>query len=426
MMEIKKQFIGEFISELKKEVFNDSIIVLDTNILLNLYRYSDEARQTYMNAIKNHAERIYLTNQVMTEFFRNRKAIINLRGNFKNNLTAEIEKEFVRLKNNIRSIKSCKDILRTEDSLSKNILDLIDNNLYEIKNIISEQPEGIVNSEYIYGEDSILNEIVQSIGDKFFNDFNSDKIEELKKAGEKRFADKIPPGYKDNDKQKENKYGDYIIWEEIIALSIKEKKNILLISDDVKEDWMEIIEGKKIGVRPDLINEFYNLTNKLFYKISSSSFVKEFGIDMESKEYIIDEIQKYDNYNSNSYSESFIDLDREYSDLFFLLFQIKSLMKQWNKISESAYFDESIEDIMRCEIDIELIKEELNIIEKFKKNNDILDKLMNIRLRHKLMEYGLGSSEIMILKSDINSFIMQCEETINNIQTSLEEQITSY
>ena len=104
------------------------------------------------------------------------------------------------------------------------------------------------------------------------NIFDSqEKLNELYSEGELRYKNKIPPGYKDESKGDEEfffdnlsykrKFGDLIIFKQIIEFS-KEKaiKNVIFISEDIKEDWRHIEEqnGDKIlGARPELKKELY-------------------------------------------------------------------------------------------------------------------------------------------------------------------------
>jgi len=65
-----------------------------------------------------------------------------------------------------------------------------------------------------------------------------------------RFKLRIPPGFEDEGKP-ENKYGDMIIWEEILAnIKIYDVSEILFLSRDVKKDWVytppKIILNEKI------------------------------------------------------------------------------------------------------------------------------------------------------------------------------------
>ena len=59
--------------------------------------------------------------------------------------------------------------------------------------------------------------------------------------GEKRYKKENPPGYKDaKEKDGIRKYSDLIWWKEVIQYARKSRKNIVLVTDDVKEDWWKI------------------------------------------------------------------------------------------------------------------------------------------------------------------------------------------
>ena len=50
--------------------------VLDSNVLLNLYRYPETARRDFLNVLKKIKERIWVPHQVILEFQRNRLGVI--------------------------------------------------------------------------------------------------------------------------------------------------------------------------------------------------------------------------------------------------------------------------------------------------------------------------------------------------------------
>ena len=75
---MKKQF-AEYYNlpdERIKEIWDNSLIVLDTNVLLNLYRYNEEARNDFINALKSYEGRLWIPYQVGLEFHRRRETIM--------------------------------------------------------------------------------------------------------------------------------------------------------------------------------------------------------------------------------------------------------------------------------------------------------------------------------------------------------------
>lgn len=107
-----------------------------------------------------------------------------------------------------------------------------------------------------------------------------------KKEGEDRYKRMIPPGYEDA-KQKdgnflhenieyERKYGDLIIWKQILdVVSEKKLKNVIFVTDDQKKDWVHKVHGKTIGVRPELYEEItLNSDLNNFYIYDTDKFAQ--------------------------------------------------------------------------------------------------------------------------------------------------------
>ena len=66
-------------------------------------------------------------------------------------------------------------------------------------------------------------------------------VKELSLTGEFRFSHQIPPGF--HDKKVENRYGDVIIWEEMLADLVRREgedapRQAVLVSRDLKTDWV--------------------------------------------------------------------------------------------------------------------------------------------------------------------------------------------
>lgn len=89
-----------------------------------------------------------------------------------------------------------------------------------------------------------------------------------------RFAVKFPPGYKDlGPKGVPDAYGDYIAWRQLISIAAGEKKDFILVTDDVKEDWWQIEGERRIGPRPELLEEFCRETSQRIWLYTSEGFL---------------------------------------------------------------------------------------------------------------------------------------------------------
>ncbi len=57
-------------------IWRDGIIVLDTNVLLNLYRYSERAREELLGVLRRVKDQLWIPYQVAEEFHRDRSIVI--------------------------------------------------------------------------------------------------------------------------------------------------------------------------------------------------------------------------------------------------------------------------------------------------------------------------------------------------------------
>lgn len=241
------------------ELWKSAYFTFDTNFLLNLYRYSESSREDLFEIIKKLNSRIFITNQVVFEFSKNRYE--NLNDIIKSN------RDF------LKNIEKISDELSSNGSpfLSKLLTDKFSDLIVEINSEISEN---IKTFESYFSTDTIFDQINKIFNKKVLEEFTDEQILNIEKVGDIRYSNKVPPGYMDS-KKPENKFGDLIIWNEIINFSKNKAVSVVFISDDSKEDWIwKLKDGKAIGARPELIQEFIKETNNSFHIYNSNSFAK--------------------------------------------------------------------------------------------------------------------------------------------------------
>lgn len=59
-----------------KNVWENGLIVVDTNVLLNLYRYSDDTRKKMLDIFGQLKKRLWIPYQVGYEFYKNKDNVI--------------------------------------------------------------------------------------------------------------------------------------------------------------------------------------------------------------------------------------------------------------------------------------------------------------------------------------------------------------
>lgn len=194
-----------------KRIWDNGIILFDTNVLLNLYRYSDTTRETIIDLIKKFSDKIALPHQSALEYNRNRYEVI-----------AEQEKAYREFLDKIAQIQ--KDLQSTSKPpfLSKKI----DKELNSVfKDVRNEVEDSIKKYCDFLKEDPIFENLTDIFNGKISEAFTSEELEKIYTEGEIRYKSKTPPGYED-EKNKEGirKFGDLVLWKQVIQIASKQKK----------------------------------------------------------------------------------------------------------------------------------------------------------------------------------------------------------
>jgi hypothetical protein len=259
------------------DIWNAGFISLDTNVLFNLYRYSDETRNDLIRVIRKYSSQLWLTYHSAFEYHRNRVGVIS----------EQIDK-YQETINTLENLEN--DIVKNSKTphLSKAILKMFEKTIKETKKDLSKRK---LFYDKLLLNDDILSSITSIFNNKVGAPFTPTEIAEIEKEGEIRYKKKTPPGYKDNEK-KENKYGDLLIWKELINKAKTDKKSFILIIDDVKEDWWLRAQGKTISPRQELSQELYTETKQVFHLYTTDRFLEYAGKTENVKQETINEVRE--------------------------------------------------------------------------------------------------------------------------------------
>ena len=252
----------------------NATIVLDTNVLLHLLRLGDKAREEVLDVLDKLKDRLWIPHQVALEFSRNWRTIERDNAS----ILKSVEQEITESKE--KCISAFKKIKR-HDVLDFAALENQLNSAYaNITSIFHESKNKFPSSNSI---NTIVDKLCDIFDEKIGTPYNKEDLTRIYKEGEDRYQKDIPPGYKDKSKAGDGKYGDLILWKQILEYSKTKNKDIILISEDNKEDWFSSVSGKTTGPHPELINEFHSETNQTFYLYQLSSFLQRFSANQETQ-----------------------------------------------------------------------------------------------------------------------------------------------
>ena len=266
-LSLKSIFPGHFrpTNQEFDKIWDESTFIVDANVLLNLYRYSDVTRGELEKALSSVKDRLFITNQAAKEFLKNRLVV-----------TSGQSKEYTSAIDTINDLIkkiSSKDRHPFIESDKLNEFTTLAESL--ILNLEKQQHELLKK----LNEDEILDFVQEIFNGKTGKAFSQDRAQEIIALGEERYDAKIPPGYKDSNKDSLDdplrKYGDLVVWLQLIDYAKENNCSVVFITDDKKEDWWLEQAGRTIGPRPELIEEFKSNAGTEFWMYSVSKFLQE-------------------------------------------------------------------------------------------------------------------------------------------------------
>ncbi|RSK38132.1 PIN domain-containing protein [Mangrovimonas spongiae] len=244
-----------------KNIWQNGIILFDTNVLLNLYRYSKSTRETIVNLIGKFKDQIWLPHQAALEYNKNRYEVI-----------ADQEKTYKEFTEKIIQIQ--KDLQTT--SKPPFLSEKVHSELNEVFEKVNSEVEDSITKYCDYlKEDPIYKDLGSLFENRITEAFEEKELSKIYEEGEERFKNKVPPGYEDEKNKSGNrKYGDLVLWKQVMAKAKELGKPVLLVTDERKTDWWwKIKDGRNMGPRHELVAEIRKEANVDFHMYSSERFL---------------------------------------------------------------------------------------------------------------------------------------------------------
>lgn len=281
-----------------EKAWPEATFVLDTNILLNLYRYPLSARTELLEVLQALQARIWIPYHVGMEFQRNRLTVIASQQKRFTELKAEIENVGITLRKGIAKLQ-----LKKRHALIDvdPILSQMDTSVQGFVKILDDLRQ---KDDLSFDVDPIRDRLDDLFRGRVGSAPSKEEVSALNAEGEKRFKHQMPPGYADAEKDKrpganytfqgvhyETRFGDFFVWRQTIEHA---KKNgiraLIFLTDDEKEDWWHVVEvdgPKKVGARPELRDEIMREGGvEFFHMYNSESFL------IHAKKYLLPTVQQ--------------------------------------------------------------------------------------------------------------------------------------
>lgn len=280
-----EHFVGE--PERQQKLWADCIFVLDTNVLLDLYRFSDSAREALFKVMESLGERLWIPYQVAAEYFDNRLTVI--------------EAQSKAYAESISGLKQAKEKFNSGSRhpfVSEVVFDqFIASYDLMIKELEDKQK---IYLSYI-GDDAIRTKIATLLDGRVGEQYTDEELQEVAIEGEKRYLENIPPGFQDGGKMPEatttkyrlKKFGDLIIWKQVINKAAAINKPVIMVTGEKKDDWW-LKSGKNlVSALPALSKEFVAAAKQDFYLYATDRFLLKANeyLEQSTSQVVVEEVR---------------------------------------------------------------------------------------------------------------------------------------
>ena len=249
----------------------NNLIVVDTNFLLQILELPIDIATKYVDSLKSIKRNLYIPYLVALEFHFNKSNKKKTKKRNADSYFKQVESALNQLKSSVQNTDLIK--MDIENGKLKHLI----GNLELFTDDFLTKVNSFVRDEITDKEDEVYKELLNIISDSIGDVYEQEWIDEIEKEGEKRFAEAIPPGFDDKNKdgtRKYNgisyhqKYGDLIIWKDILKKATEQPRGdkVIFITNDgesnKKSDLIYKTSNMKVGPSIFLMNELYMCSRK--------------------------------------------------------------------------------------------------------------------------------------------------------------------
>lgn len=272
---MKDQFPG-YVRPAEQEIkryWREGLFVPDANVLLDLYRVSDATRADLFAAFEALGDRLWVPHQAAFEYHRSRYKVILER----RSAPARIEDLVDEAEGKLVEALESHERAQLRDPDAAEFGDVAKEHFADLREDLAEREKARQESAGIDASldvDPIYDELSDLLEGRLGPSSSDERLAEIYAEGEKRYEEQVPPGFSDAGKAEPGRYGDLVLWRQIIEKALEVKKPIILVTGDAKEDWVWRIGGQTIGPRPELVQEMADLAQVPFYLYPTHRFLE--------------------------------------------------------------------------------------------------------------------------------------------------------
>jgi hypothetical protein len=237
-----------------KRWWSQAEIVIDANVLLNLYRYSAQTRDDLLDVLRALGDRLWIPRQAAKEFAEARPRVLASQISAQDKIRGSLDELIGQTSDRLRQIN--KDLSRRGGAPGHE--QKATEALEALRDALLADERKLFGDDRSLANDPLLSEVKKLLQARIGDGLTDAEHEEWRQKGADRIRDGIPPGFGDGNKEGDKRFGDVFIWAEILRHADQAKKPVFFVTDDQnKGDWMVRYSGRTFGPHPLLVRELW-------------------------------------------------------------------------------------------------------------------------------------------------------------------------
>lgn len=234
------------------EVLRTGMVVLDANVLLNLYRYTADARDDLLAVLTELSDRLWVPHQVLTEFWRNRDRVLRDPRD-----TAKTAQELQEIRGRaVRAVQTWVNRVSLTSERASEIIEQLSAGFDKVLlNVDKFKDPAATEAARDTNTDVVLRSLASILRGRVGEPLDEKDLAVALVEAQRRLDEKVPPGYMDRKKDNAEGAGDYLVWEQTLREAERRHSDVLFVTGDVKEDWWRTEGGERRGPRVELVDE---------------------------------------------------------------------------------------------------------------------------------------------------------------------------
>jgi hypothetical protein len=254
-----------------ESLFSGGMIVLDANVLLDLYLYHKTTRDVFISVLVNLQGHIWAPHQVLKEFWKNRDS--KLRDPRESDATSrDLQSRSIAAVSTLRAWSNRVRLPKAKtDQLSDMLSQAFEAVTAEVEKVAADDGREFAHDT---NRDPLLLAIAPIFRGRVGPPFNAKDYAAAAEEARLRIKERRPPGYMDGGKDGSGPIGDYLVWAQILREAMNRKQDVLFVTSDDKEDWWRQDKDKKsLGPRPELAVELETACGKRLFMLPPDSLL---------------------------------------------------------------------------------------------------------------------------------------------------------